>query len=123
MNGVYATRTGLTVLEFLAMAITLLIATAGCDRQREDDGVRSPAPSLGKKVYDRSCATCHESGVAEAPLTGSPHAWAPRLDQGRETLVRHAIDGIGDMPPRGGNPDLSDAEVRAAVDYILQQSR
>lgn len=73
----------------------------------------------GEAVYDRLCMACHQTGVAGAPMRGDDEAWAPRLEQGMETLVVHAIDGINAMPPRGGNPNLSDDEVRAATHYLL----
>lgn len=73
----------------------------------------------GKKVYDASCMVCHGTGVAGAPKYGDKGAWAPRVAAGEDTLVKHAIDGIRAMPPRGGNANLSDAQVRAAVEHLM----
>ncbi len=74
----------------------------------------------GEAVYDRLCMACHQTGVASAPIRGDSEAWAPRLPQGFEVLLRHAIDGVGAMPPRGGNPNLSDDEMRAATFYLVE---
>ena len=81
----------------------------------------------GKAVYDGSCFACHTSGLAGAPKLGDKAAWEPRVAQGMETLVAHAIRGFqgqsGMMPPKGGRDDLADADVKAAVMYMVDQSR
>ena len=58
-----------------------------------------------------------------APKTGDKAAWQPRIGQGVPTLYTHALNGIRAMPPKGGNPSLSDAEVKAAVDYLVAQAK
>lgn len=73
----------------------------------------------GKKIYDATCGVCHNSGVAGAPKLGDKAGWSARVAAGMDTLVAHSINGIRAMPPRGGNPKLSDAEVRAAVEYMV----
>ena len=72
-------------------------------------------------VYTAVCAACHASGLAGAPKIGDVAGWGPRIAQGYETLVKHAIEGIRAMPPRGGNPDLDDVEVARAVVYMSNQ--
>ena len=73
----------------------------------------------GSAVYSGLCKTCHEAGVAGAPITGSDQM-AARLDEkGLDTLVSHAINGLNAMPPRGGNPTLTDEQIRAAVEFML----
>ena len=79
--------------------------------------------SSGKAVYEKACGSCHNSGIAGAPKLGDQDAWAPRLDQGSEALYDSAINGKGTMPAKGGQAGLSDAEVKAAVDYMIDQSR
>lgn len=85
------------------------------------------AGDKGKDVYDKSCAACHAAGVAGAPKLGDKPAWKDRLAQGNDTLYAHAIKGFqgktGFMPPKGGNASLSDADVKAAVDYMAAQSK
>ncbi len=82
---------------------------------------------LGETIYQKSCVSCHDQGIAGAPKTGDNEAWAPRIDKGMDVLVENSIEGFqgnqGVMPPRGGNPDLSDREVASAVAYIVDQSR
>ena len=75
----------------------------------------------GEKVYQQACLMCHEAGVAGSPMTGDKAAWAPRIEQGRDKLVSNAIVGIGVMPPKGGQSQLSDEEVASAVDYLIQK--
>ena len=73
----------------------------------------------GEQVYGGLCKTCHDAGVAGAPLAASDQM-ATRLDEkGLETLVYNAINGLNAMPPRGGNPNLTDAQIQAAVEFML----
>lgn len=86
-----------------------------------------------KQIFDSTCFACHgnEQGVGGIP--GSPHfgdkdAWAGRIAQGKDLLYEHAIDGFtGEsgvaMPPKGGNPNLTDEEIKATVDYIVENSQ
>ena len=89
----------------------------------------TPAPSKpaaganGKAVYDKVCAVCHAAAVAGAPKPGDKAAWAPRIQQGADALVQSVIKGKGAMPPKGGNAALTDAEIRAAVDFLVSQSK
>lgn len=81
----------------------------------------------GKAVYDQACMACHAQGVAGAPKLGDTEAWADRIAQGEETLYENSIDGFqgdaGVMPPKGGFANLSDEEVKAAVDYMVEESQ
>jgi cytochrome c5 len=61
--------------------------------------------------------------VAGAPKFGDKAAWAARLKEGKEHLYDTALKGKGAMPPKGGNPALSDADVKAAVDYIVAAAK
>lgn len=76
----------------------------------------------GGAVYTATCAACHDSGMAGSPKTGDKAAWATRLAQGYDMLVKHAIEGIRAMPAKGGNPDLDDLEVARAVVFMTNQS-
>ncbi len=68
------------------------------------------------------CAMCHATGLMGSPKIGDKAGWEPRIKQGYETLVKHAVEGIRSMPARGGNPGLSDDEVARAVAYMANQS-
>lgn len=80
----------------------------------------------GELIYNHLCGACHGSGAGGAPKL-ERGAWQPRIAQGADTLVQHAIDGYqgqsGVMPPRGGNPALSDEQVRATVAWMLDNLR
>ncbi|MDY0974384.1 c-type cytochrome [Massilia sp. CFBP9012] len=77
---------------------------------------------LGKKAYDSACIACHGAGIAGAPKFGDKAAWTARLGQGANVMYEHAIKGFqgktGFMPPKGG-ATIPDAEVKAAVDYMV----
>jgi cytochrome c5 len=77
----------------------------------------------GKATFDAVCNVCHGAGVAGAPKLGDKAAWAPRIKQGMDALHANAIKGKGAMPPKGGNPSLSDADVAAAVDYMVSAAK
>ena len=83
--------------------------------------------TAGKAVYEANCAACHKSGIMGAPKIGDKAAWAPRIKQGMAVLDSQSIKGYkgakGMMPPKGGNPKLTDAQVINAVAYIVQQSK
>ena len=82
-----------------------------------------PASVDGKAVYDKVCVACHQVSVAGSPKLGDKEAWAPRLKQGPDSLAQSVIKGKGAMPPKAGNPALTDQEVRAAVDFMVSQSK
>jgi cytochrome c5 len=73
-------------------------------------------------LYTQNCATCHATGVANAPKLGDKAAWAPRLAQGLDGLTASAIKGKGAMPPKGG-ANASDADVKAVVGYMVSQAK
>ncbi len=85
--------------------------------------IAAGASGSGKSTYDAVCAVCHGAGVAGAPKLGDKAAWAPRLKQGVAAMHASAIKGKGAMPPKGGNPSLSDADVSAAVDYMVSTAK
>ena len=87
----------------------------------------APANAAGESVYKKTCALCHSSGVAGAPIPGNKDEWGPRIAQGNDTLYKHAIEGFtgekGMMPARGGAATLSDDDVKAAVDFMVAKSQ
>ncbi|MEJ5992444.1 c-type cytochrome [Ramlibacter sp. PS3R-8] len=76
------------------------------------------AAGNGEAVYKQACFVCHGAGVAGAPKIGDKAAWAPRLAQGLPALHASALKGKGAMPPKGGSP-APDADIKAAVDYMV----
>lgn len=87
--------------------------------------VAAAAPAAGKsgeEVYKAVCAMCHAAGLMNAPKFGDAGQWGPRIKQGYDTLVKHAVEGIRSMPAKGGNPSLTDAEVAAAVKHMANAS-
>lgn len=120
----------------VAVAAALALSTVGCSKKEESPPAQAPSPApapvaeamkapaaIGAEVYQASCAACHDAGVAGAPKTGDKAAWSEHIARGLDHMVHNAINGIGSMPPKGGNPNLSDEEVRAAVEYMAEQSR
>ena len=84
---------------------------------------KAAGPGDGASVYNTVCAACHGTGVAGAPKTGDKGAWAPRIGKGTAALVKSVIGGKGAMPPKGGGADLTDAEVKAAVEHLVGLSK
>lgn len=78
--------------------------------------------AAGKAVYDKACFACHKSGVMGAPKLGSKDDWKPRVDQGRQTVLDHALNGFNSMPARGGNPTLNDQDITNAVAYMVDSA-
>ena len=85
--------------------------------------VATSAAALGEKTYQAACAMCHDSGVAGAPVTGDASQWTDRMSKGTEVLGNNAINGLGAMPAKGGQTQLSDEAVLAAVSYMLETSK
>ena len=72
----------------------------------------------GAEVFNASCAVCHASGLAGAPKPGDAAAWGPRLAQGKETVLKHALNGLNAMPPKGTCAACSEQELQAAIDHM-----
>lgn len=84
--------------------------------------VSPPSVAAGKQVFDQNCVACHATGALGAPKLGDKAAWAPRVSKGIATLEQHALQGFHAMPPKGGNPRLSNADIGAAVSYMVAQA-
>jgi cytochrome c5 len=76
----------------------------------------------GEAIFTSTCQACHGTGAAGAPKVGDNGAWAARIGQGQDTVVKHAIEGLRAMPAKGGNPDLDDVEVARAVVFMVNKS-
>ncbi len=80
-------------------------------------------PRSGQEVYESKCATCHLSGTAGAQKLGDVAAWEPAIAKGIDVLYDSTINGFKGMPPKGLCFDCSDDELKAAVDYMVEQSQ
>lgn len=108
VGGVFAGETGrAAALAASAAAAATPAATAAFDGSVD-----------GELIYERACASCHISGAGGAPLMVASD-WVGRLEQGMDTLIANAINGIGAMPPRGGRMDLTDEQIEASVAFMV----
>ena len=115
-----ATKNPFLVRRGRRVAFAAALAFATCIAS-ELIGAQSKERS-GKEVVDALCIACHGSGANGAPKIGDKKAWAKRASQGLTSLTRSALDGIRQMPPHGGNPNLTDAEIERAITYMVNQS-
>ena len=100
-------------------AKTAVAAAAGAVQSAAGPVKSAGGAADGNKTYAAACAMCHAAGVAGAPKTGDKAAWKPRIAQGKDVLYTSAIKGKNLMPPKGGAASLSDADIKAAVDYLV----
>ena len=115
----------LASLPVLVATLYLVACSDSSDKASTQDTEVNKALSAeltqGKQVVENTCIKCHGQGLNGAPILGNKKMWAKRLPQGENTLVDHATNGFAYemMPPRGGNPDLSDSDIRHAVQYMM----
>jgi len=116
--GVYAGDTGRAAL----------LAAQDAAKKAAESQVAYGGTLDGKTIFDNLCTTCHTNSATGAPNIHEKAAWAPRVAEGVDTLVKHAIDGYSGkdgkgalMPAKGGNPSLTDAQVKATVEWMLSQ--
>lgn len=90
-------------------------------------GLAATAQASGEATYKAACFACHGTGAAGAPKLGDKAAWKARIAQGNDKMYSNAIKGFkgakGMMPAKGGRADLKDADVKAAVDYMVAKSK
>ncbi len=80
-------------------------------------------PRDADKIYGQFCVACHSTGVGGAPILGNVAQWEEALAKGIEQVYANSITGIGAMPPMGTCMNCSEDEIRATVDYMVEQSR
>lgn len=98
------------------------------DARMVSETVVSETVDPGKRVYSGLCFSCHGTGLPGIPQFGDKAAWADRIAQGKDRLYENALNGFTGasgmpMPAKGGNPSLSDDEVKAAVDYMIANAQ
>lgn len=118
VGGVYAGDTGRAAL----------LAAQEAAKKAAEGQVAYGGTLDGKTIFDQLCTTCHTNKATGAPDIHDKAAWAPRVAEGLDTLVKHAIEGYQGkdgkgalMPAKGGNPALTDAQVKATVEWMLTQ--
>jgi len=117
--------------ESAAPAVPEAAAPAPAAMEKHDETANKPeelaANDAGKKGFGATCSLCHASGAAGAPIFGNKADWDPRIAQGMDVLYKHAIEGFtgakGVMPARGGATTLSDDDVKAAVNYMVDKAK
>jgi cytochrome c5 len=124
--------------KLLPLVLVALLAACGKSEAPKTEApapapvAAAPAPVVaadggkGADVFKKTCAMCHQTGVAGAPKLGDKADWGPRIAQGKDTLYKHAIEGFtgqkGAMPAKGTNPSLSDDDVKATVDFMVSKA-
>ena len=77
----------------------------------------------GKESYDKSCAVCHKTDMMGAPAVGDAKAWSKVRVKGVEKVLSNAMNGIGGMPPKGGNMELTEDDMKQIIDYMVKNSK
>ncbi|MEH6517136.1 MAG: c-type cytochrome [Halioglobus sp.] len=97
-----------------ALLGAIVSSNALCDVSLRDDE--------GKKAYEATCASCHETGANGAPSTHNPEEWIGRSSLWESVLLEHANEGYLNMPAKGGNPNLTEYDLGVAAEYMLNIS-
>ncbi|RFU47452.1 cytochrome c5 family protein [Paraburkholderia sp. DHOC27] len=106
-----------------SQAAAALAAIASVPAAAPAGGAQSAdASQAGKALYTQVCQACHAAGVLGAPKFGNKDDWAPRLKDPMDVVYNYALHGKGAMPPKGGS-NASDADVKAAVDYMVSAAK
>jgi cytochrome c5 len=122
------------LLTFVSLFLLLLTSCASESKEEKEERTESKEEAAaelklaaGRKVYESNCAGCHDSDVAGAPTPGDKNDWKERMAQSADIIVKKSIAGFegkkGAMPPKGGNPSLTDEEVTNAVLYMINASK
>jgi len=111
--------------EEITRAVVVMANQAGAKFKEPASSQTAKRPALadGRAVYDQTCVACHAQSVAGSPKLGDTAAWAPRIKTGTDSLLQSVLKGKGAMPPKGGIASLTEAQVRAAVEFMVSQSK
>ena len=123
------------ILAMTTLLLASILIFTACTKEETPPATKTPAiqaaeqaahladVNTGREVYEKSCAYCHTTGMLHAPVIGNKRVWDKLRHLGMEHLVENVIFGIGDMPPGGGDHNLSDDEIRLAVECMIEQSQ
>lgn len=100
-------------LKTVLVIVLANFALAGCSS--------GPDHSEGQAIVNSKCKVCHAQGINGAPIIGNSKMWSPRIKQGKETLIDHAMSGYGLMPAKGGNEDLTREDISKAIGYMISR--
>jgi S-disulfanyl-L-cysteine oxidoreductase SoxD len=81
------------------------------------------AISAGQTIYETTCVSCHGNPAIGAPVLGNKEAWAKVVEKGIDKVYNNAINGINSMPPKGGNMDLTDEQMKEVINYMINSSK
>jgi cytochrome c5 len=106
------------------LLLALLMTLLGCDKKTEPPATArnaTPSDPALAQIYTNSCQLCHANPAANAPLTGDRRAWEPRIRQGTDTLLDHAINGYNGMPPMGQCVECSEEQFLQLIGFMTDQ--
>lgn len=113
---------GQAKLSDVEMSRAVAYMVSGGNAADTNKAYSSPQTHSGAQIVEERCQLCHAEGKSGAPKMGDMEAWKPRLKNGVEPLVKSAINGHNSMPARGGMANLSDAEMRSAVENLIART-
>jgi cytochrome c5 len=102
-------------------AIEVVATPAEMAEPAMEAGTDAPATASGEEIYTKTCANCHNAGIAGAPKLGDKEGWAPRIAKGNDAMFESVKNGLNVMPPKGTCMNCSDEELRSAMEYMVSQ--
>jgi cytochrome c5 len=108
-------------MKFKSAAVTAALFYASTALYAADEPAKHPkAQMTGVQVFAAACVVCHGAGLAGAPKVGDKAVWKELIAEGHTDLWGSAMAGVRRMPPMGGDPGLTDAEVALAVNHMVE---
>jgi cytochrome c5 len=101
--------------------LSLALSLAGVGVVIGSNAIAEKPQRLGEAVFQQACFACHGTGLNGAPVIGDTYEWEDRISKGLPVLLENTLQGLSNMPPRGACADCSDAEIAAAVSYLISQ--